>query len=60
MPRRNANRPLREPTLEEILSDPIVRAVMQADGVEPGAVATMVRRIALARRSDPASAERGA
>jgi hypothetical protein len=39
----------REPTLEEILSDPITKAMMQADRVEPQELAAMVRRIACAR-----------
>jgi hypothetical protein len=34
----------REPTLDEILSDSIVRAVMEADGVEPQELAAMLRQ----------------
>jgi hypothetical protein len=36
----------REPTLEDILSDSIVRDVMEADGVDPQELATMLREIA--------------
>ena len=34
----------REPTLDEILSDSIVRAVMEADGIEPQELAAMLRQ----------------
>ncbi len=33
-----------EPTLEEMLSDPIVRAVMEADGVDPQELAATLRQ----------------
>ncbi len=36
----------REPTLSEILSDAIVKAVMDADGVDPNALEAMLRQIA--------------
>ena len=36
----------REPTLEEILSDPIVTALMQADSVDPRELGVMLRGIA--------------
>ena len=36
----------REPTLTEILSDSIVRAVMDADRVDPGALEEDLRRMA--------------
>jgi len=36
----------REPTLAEILSDTIVRAVMDADGVDPAALEAELRRMA--------------
>ena len=39
-----------EPTLEEILSDPITRAVMRADGVDQHQFGAMLRRVAAARR----------
>jgi hypothetical protein len=39
----------REPMLEEILSDPIVRAVMRADGVDTTKLRTMLARIAETR-----------
>jgi len=35
-----------EPTLEEILPDHIVRAVMEADGVDPQALAAHLRSLA--------------
>ena len=34
-----------EPTLKEILSDPVTKAVMRADRVEPGEIETMLRSI---------------
>jgi hypothetical protein len=46
----------REPTLEDILSDPIVRVVMKADGVDPRRLESTLRELALglraARRAD--------
>ena len=46
----------REPTLKGILSDSIVRAVMEADGVNPHELEVMLRRVAkrlrMARRGD--------
>ena len=36
----------REPTIEEMLSDTIVQAVMEADDVEPAALASLLRNIA--------------
>jgi hypothetical protein len=36
----------REPTLDEILSDSIVRAVMEADGIEPQELAATLRQAA--------------
>ena len=46
----------REPTLNGILSDPIVRAVMEADCVNPHELEMMLRRVAkrlrMARRGD--------
>jgi hypothetical protein len=35
----------REPTLNEMLSDSIIRAVMAADGVDPQELAVMLRQI---------------
>ena len=35
----------REPTLKEILSDPIVTALMRADGVDPFELEAMLTRI---------------
>ena len=36
----------REATLEEIFSDPVVRAMMEADGVNPHELATMLQQVA--------------
>jgi hypothetical protein len=36
----------REPTLNGFLSDPLVRAVMEADGVNPLELEEMLRRMA--------------
>ena len=35
----------REPTLDEILSDCIVRAVMEADGIDPHELAATLREV---------------
>jgi hypothetical protein len=35
-----------EPTLEEMLSDPIVKAVMRADSVDPGRLSDMLNWVA--------------
>ena len=42
-----------EPTLEEMLSDPIVRAVIEADGIDPQELAATLRQTGrmLARRT---------
>jgi hypothetical protein len=40
-----------EPTLEEILSDPIFTAMMDADGVDPQELETMLRGVAAFSRS---------
>ena len=37
----------REPTIAEILSDSIVRAVMKADGVDPNVLEAQLRSMAL-------------
>jgi hypothetical protein len=34
-----------EPTLEDILSDSIIRAVMKADGVDPHQLAAMLKEV---------------
>ena len=39
-----------EPTLDEMLSDPVIEAVMEADGVDPGEVETLLRRVRTARK----------
>jgi hypothetical protein len=41
----------REPTLAEILSDSIVRAVMRADAVDPRELCAMLTRVARARQT---------
>jgi hypothetical protein len=41
----------REPTLAELLNDPITRAVMRADGVNPRELETSLRDLA-SRRAD--------
>jgi hypothetical protein len=42
-----------EPTLEEMLSDPIIRAVIEADGIDPQELAATLRQTGrmLARRT---------
>jgi hypothetical protein len=42
-------------TLPEILSDPLIRAVMAADGVNPRDLAAELRRVALALPRQPIS-----
>ena len=41
----------REPTMEEMLSDPIVMPVMTADNVDPEALERRLRSVALMLRS---------
>ena len=41
----------REPSLEDILSDPITQAVISADGVDTGELDAMLRQVAHKRRS---------
>ena len=48
--REAASSSYREPTLAEILSDPIVGAVMRADAVDPGELRAMLARTARALR----------
>jgi hypothetical protein len=43
----------REPTLSEILSDSIVRALMNADGVDPIALEAMLRQMSAAGDHPP-------
>jgi hypothetical protein len=40
-----------EPTREELLSDPIIVALMAADGVDPGALEAMLNRVGQCRSS---------
>jgi hypothetical protein len=39
-----------EPSLSEALSDPVIRAVMKADGVDPALLAADLRRLASSLR----------
>ncbi|WP_165799207.1 hypothetical protein [Caulobacter zeae] len=39
------------PTLDELLSEPIVRLLMRRDGVEEGEVRKLIARVASSRRS---------
>jgi hypothetical protein len=41
----------REPSLEDILSDPLTQAVISADGVDANELDAMLRRVASKRRS---------
>jgi hypothetical protein len=49
----------REPSLEDILSDPITTAVIDADGVDANELGAMLRHIAKTRRLAADSASRG-
>jgi hypothetical protein len=42
---RRSDWPLDEPSIGELLSDPIVRAMMNADGVEPEHIAVLLGRV---------------
>ena len=50
----------REPTLAEILSDTVVRAVMDADGVDPAALEAELQRMALAMPAQTGRVRAGA
>jgi len=43
----------REPTLDEMLSDSIVEALMRADAVDPDELGAMLGRVARALRAEP-------
>ena len=43
----------RDPTLEEMLSDPIIKALMEADRVDPRELETILRRVERSRRDRP-------
>ncbi|WP_181708422.1 hypothetical protein [Chthonobacter rhizosphaerae] len=45
-----------EPTLTDLLDEPIVRLVMASDGVEPGDVRALMNRIAARRRAGKVAA----
>jgi hypothetical protein len=51
IPIREARGAYREPTLEEIMSDSIIEAIMQADGVDPDELGVMFCRIARTLRA---------
>ena len=51
IPIREERGSYREPTLDEILSDSIVEAVMQADAVDPEALGVMLGQIARTLRA---------
>jgi hypothetical protein len=51
IPIREERAAYREPTLDEILSDSIVEAVMQADAVDPDELGVMLGRVARALRA---------
>lgn len=40
-----------EPPLEDILSDPLIQAMMRGDGVDAGILRALLRKISEARRS---------
>lgn len=44
---------MQEPTVSELLSDPVTRLVMQRDGVTEEQVRRLMRRAALALRAGP-------
>jgi len=48
----------REPSLEDILSDPITQAVISADGVDAGELDAMLRRVATQHRDGAPFAKR--
>jgi len=48
----------RDPTLAELLSDPLTRAVMRADGVNPQELEASFRDLAARRADPPASVAR--
>jgi hypothetical protein len=52
-------RACREPSLQDILSDPITQAVISADGVDTGELDAMLRQVAQKRRSAADSMGRG-
>ena len=51
VPIRDASRVFCEPTLEEILSDSIIEAMMQADGVDPHELRAELRKVIHARQA---------
>lgn len=53
IPIREESAAFREPTLQELLSDSIVEAVMKADAVDPAQLAAMLAGVARALRATP-------
>ena len=51
IPIREERGSYREPTLDEILSDSIIEAVMQADAVDPDELGVMLGRVARTLRA---------
>ena len=49
----------REPTLDEVLADPIVRELMARDGADPHEVRAMLHRVATRSDGSQASADQG-
>jgi len=52
----SAGCPMRDPTIAELLSDPLIRAIMEADGVDPMELKAMMRRLAARCLSRPRAA----
>jgi len=52
----SAECPMLDPTISELLSDPLVRAIMEADGVDPMELKAMMRCLAARCRNRPRAA----
>ena len=52
----SAGCPMRDPTISELLSDPLIRAIMEADGVDPMELKAMMCRLAARCRNRPRAA----
>ena len=52
----SAGCPMRDPTISELLSDPLIRAIMEADGVDPMELKAMMCRLAACCRNRPRAA----
>lgn len=55
MPRHVMRRGRCEPTLRELMSDPLIQAVMEADGVDPDGLEADLSETARALRRRPTS-----